>query len=110
MSARVPTEPGWWWRFRQGEAVVVRVEIDHEDDTLSWWLTGPSDNGAHPIIADGRWIAPVATPEQVAALVAAGDALEEAVSHDVTRLVTEHAPPDIEVAWFAASAPFRVPS
>lgn len=68
----VPTAPGWWWRREAGgEAWPVLVEYLNADCVLWWW-----DGDGHDVVQDdGAWLAPVATPEQVAAMTAERDDL-----------------------------------
>ena len=71
----VPTEPGWWWRSGAfGYKSCVKV---YRFRHVLEWL----DYGDRMLVAgDGCWLAPVATPEEVAQLRAAMDAAESGAS------------------------------
>jgi len=70
----VPTEPGWWWReLPSGAQVAVRIS---EHDEL--FYIGHGDGLPWPVTDDGRWLAPVLTPDEAATLRARAEAAEAA--------------------------------
>lgn len=67
-----PDRPGWWWQQAKDGPRAVRVgTVGPESDPVLVW--GAFDRTVTP---DDRWLAPVATPEEVAALTAERDLWE----------------------------------
>lgn len=69
----VPTSPGWWWADFYGNGKPGCVEVVADGTRLAAYAAG--DECEDPIENVPRFIAPVATPEQVAALTAERDDL-----------------------------------
>jgi hypothetical protein len=66
----VPTSPGWWWHQKHGV-----VWVDTYRDGLCFETVDGSVVYRFDVLEDGAFLAPVATPEQVAALTAERDDL-----------------------------------